>query len=192
MKKKIGIVVAALVLVVLVCVGFYFVKKGSNKNTTELTEVQMIITRNLEKDYPLTPRQVVSFYNRIIKAYYGESFSDEEFEKMVDQTRKLFDDELLENNPRAEYVSALKAEITSYNSNNKTISSSDVSDSSDIKYKNDTQKDDSLAFVDASYFMKEGKSTFTKTYMQFVLRKDENGEWKILGFYKIDAPSSED
>lgn len=195
MKKRIGIVVAALVIITLVCAGYYAVTKKAketNKDSSKLTEVQLIITKNLVDDYPPTARQVVSYYNRIIKAYYKEDYSAEEFDKLIDQTRSLFDDELLENNPRESYMAALQTDIASYRSNSKVIESSDVSDSRDIKYVNDSEKDDNLAFVDSSYFMKEGKSTFTKTYMQFVLRKDESGKWKILGFYKINAPSSED
>lgn len=195
MKKRVGIVVAALVIITLVCAGYYVVTKKAketNKDSSKLTEVQLIITKNLVDDYPPTARQVVSYYNRIIKAYYKENYSAEEFDKLVDQTRSLFDTELLDNNPREAYVAALKSDIASYQSNSRVIESSDVSDSRDIKYVNDSEKDDNLAFVDSSYFMKEGKSTFTKTYMQFVLRKDDSGKWKILGFYKIDAPSSED
>lgn len=192
MKKKISIVVLALVIITVVCAGFLYITKRANRTGAESskrTEVQLIVTKNLEKEYPPTPRQVVSFYSRIITAYYGENYTAEEFEVMVDKTLALFDDELLAENPRDTYVSNLNADISSYRSNSRVISNVEVSDSKDVLYKND--KDDELAFVDASYFVKEGKNTFTKTYMQYVLRKDAEGNWKILCFYKIDAPKKD-
>ena len=43
-----------------------------------------------------------------------------------------------------------------------------------------------IAYVRASYFMKEGNS-YSKTYQDYVLRQDEKGCWKILTFYKVEA-----
>ena len=77
--KKAGIVVAALLCVALVCGGFYYLKNrpsGIDKEEN-LTEVQKIITRDLDQQYPPTPREVVKFYNRIIMSYYGEDYSDD-------------------------------------------------------------------------------------------------------------------
>ena len=45
-----------------------------------------------------------------------------------------------------------------------------------------------IAYVKASYFMKEG-SSYSKTYQEYVLRQDKEGCWRILTFYKIAADS---
>ena len=51
--KKVGITVAAAVCVVLLCVGFYFMKNsdGSQASKENLTVVQRINEKNLTDDY---------------------------------------------------------------------------------------------------------------------------------------------
>ena len=53
-----------------------------------------------------------------------------------------------------------------------------------------TNRGDEIAYGTASYFIKNG-SSYTKTYQKYVLRKDDDGDWKILTFYKIEGESSE-
>jgi hypothetical protein len=55
----------------------------------------------------------------------------------------------------------------------------------------DNSNEDKLAYVTASYFVKEEKK-YEKTYQMYVLRKDEEGKWKILTYYKIEGKTSED
>ena len=40
--------------------------------------------------------------------------------------------------------------------------------------------------MSVSYTTKEGSSYF-KTYEEFLLRKDENSEWKIVGFREVES-----
>ena len=101
----------------------------------------------------------------------------------------LFDDELLENNPRDEYFKNLKEDISEYHDKNKTIASSAVDSSNDVEYK-EVDGDD-CAYVKASYFIKEG-SAYSRTYQMYVLRKDADGNWKILVFYQVNGDSSDD
>lgn len=65
--KKVGITVVAAVCVVLLCVGFYFMKNsdGSQASKENLTVVQRINEKNLTDDYPKTPRAVIKLYNQI-------------------------------------------------------------------------------------------------------------------------------
>ena len=55
-----------------------------------------------------------------------DRYTDDELYDLGDQARKLFDDELLENNPRDEYFKNLKEDISEYHDKNKTIASSAV------------------------------------------------------------------
>ena len=73
--KKVGITVVAAVCVVLLCVGFYFMKNsdGSQASKENLTVVQRINEKNLTDDYPKTPRAVIKLYNQIITSYYSIS-----------------------------------------------------------------------------------------------------------------------
>ena len=191
--KKAGIVVAALLCVALVCGGFYYLKNrpsGIDKEEN-LTEVQKIITRDLDQQYPPTPREVVKFYNRIIMSYYGEDYSDDEFEALVDQALRLFDDELAANNPKREYMAAIHKEVENYASRKRSITKANVCDSRDVLSLEDPDNGDDIAYVTVSYFVKEDNA-YDKTYQQYVLRKSDTGEWKILTYYQIEANESEE
>lgn len=189
--KKTRIVILAIVIVAAICTAFYIVNNNSKKESAkeaELTEIQKITTRNMEKDYPATPREVIKFYNRIIKCYYGRQYSDDELEQLADQALSMFDDDLLKKNEKESYIDSVKSDAAQYEEDNKSISQTDVCDSNDVKYM--TDNGDDIAYVTASYFIKNG-SSYTKTYQEYVLRKDDDGDWKILTFYKIEGESSE-
>ena len=189
--KKTRIVILAIVIVAAICTAFYIVNNNSKKESAkeaELTEIQKITTRNMEKDYPATPREVIKFYNRIIKCYYGRQYSDDELEQLADQALSMFDDDLLKKNEKESYIESVKSDAAQYEEDNKSISQTDVCDSNDVKYI--TDNGDDIAYVTASYFIKNG-SSYTKTYQEYVLRKDDDGDWKILTFYKIEGESSE-
>ena len=61
-------------------------------------------------------------------------------------------------------------------------------DSNDVNYQ--TIDGDECAYVTASYFISEGKE-YDRTNQMYVLRKDENGKWKILVFYQVEGESSD-
>lgn len=183
MRKTIRIGLIALLCAALV-VGYYYYLSHrddhrSVEDTTQLTEVDKILTTDLSKDYPSSPRAVVKYYNRIITAFYGEKYSQKELEQMADQARSLMDEELLEHNSRAEYLTALQADIADYANREKKIVQSSVSDSDDITYA--TIEGSYCAYVKAYYFCKEGNQ-YSRTYQEFVLRRNEEGQWKILSF----------
>lgn len=191
--KKAGIIVAALLCACLVSGGFYLVKNRAQDHSGEdvqLTKVQKIIMKDLENNYPETPRAVVKLYNQIIMAYYGREYTDEEFEQIAAQARLLMDDALLENNPEDHYKQAVKDDVADYKNRSRTIRQSDVCDTNEVQYLTDKSNGDKLAYVTASYFVKE-KEEFDKTYQKYVLRQDSEGRWKILNYYQIKGDSSE-
>lgn len=90
--KKTGIVILTIALIAAICGSFYIVNdksKRANQKEKVLTEVQRITTKDLDKNYPQTPREVVKLYNRIVKCYYGMHYSDEELDALTDQALKL-------------------------------------------------------------------------------------------------------
>jgi hypothetical protein len=181
MKKVLRIGIAVICMVSLI-VGYYAYLSRRNdsasaENKAELSEVQAIISKNFDKDYPVTPRAVVKWYNRIITAYYAEEFDQGQLEKMADQARKLMDDELLQYNPRDTYIASLGMEIDDYHNRERVIVSSTVSDTKEVQYK--TVNGHECAYVSTYYFIREG-SSYTRTYEDFCLRKDKDGNWKIL------------
>lgn len=192
MKKAFRIGISIVICVGLVC-GYYYDLSHKNAKSAEdaqdkTTEVEKIIERDFDKKYPKTPREVVKWYNRIITAFYGEEYTDEELEKMADQARSLMDDELLSYNPRDTYLKSLKADIEDYKTRDKIIVQSSVSDSNDITYA--TVDGEYCAYVDAYYFSREA-SDYSRTYEEFVLRRDDEGHWKILSFRLTEGDNDE-
>lgn len=192
MNQKVMRIVLAVVAVAVIVGGYFCLtvqKSTSAEEAVELTEVQKVITKDLENNYPETPREVIKYYNRVTDCFYNESYTEEELHELGDQARMLFDEELLENNPRDEYFIALQRDIADFKEQGKTIMSSDVCDSNEVLYK--TIDGDECAYVTASYFIDDDKS-YSRTYQRYVLRKDEDGNWKILVFYQIEGDSSDE
>lgn len=194
--KNAKYVIIAIACICAICAGFFFFTQGNQVDEKNLTEVEKVIVKDLKNNYPKTPREVVKFYNRIVKCYYGsEELTEKQLNSLVDQMLCLMDEDLLLVNPRDTYYSSVVQDIAYYKQNSKQLVSTDVCDSNDVKYVTDDkdggEEKDKLAYVDASYFMNEdGK--FGYSYQQFVLREDENGNWKILTFYKVQGEESDD
>ena len=173
--KKIGIVIIAIVLIAGISGTFYMVNSNSQKKVQKektLTDIQKITSKDLDKNYPQTPREVVKLYNKILSCYYKENYTDKELDGLVEQALKLFDDELAANNPKDTYKQSVKDDAKNYSDQGITMAQTDVCDSNDVKYITDNGK--KIAYVRASYFMKEG-SSYSKTYQDYVLRQDEKG-----------------
>lgn len=192
MKKYIKIIGISVLCIALI-VGYYYYLSHKDKknveNTTEVSAVSEILMEDLDKDYPPTPRETVKFYNRIITCLYNEEYDEEQFEELAVQARKLFDDELLDNNPKEVYISTLELDIDGYKEREQTIADTTVSSSSEIEYK--TVDGKQCALVTASYFIKEGNS-YTRSYEEYVLRQDEDKKWKILGYHLVKGEDSDE
>lgn len=193
--KKARLIIIALACICIICGGYFLFSQNNSVSEENLTEVEKVLVKDLRKDYPKTPREVVKFYNRIVQCYYSEKLSDKEIEDMADQMLCLLDEDLLMVNPRDEYYRSVVSDIKEYNEKNKRIVNSDVCDSNDVVYVDDVKDGstevDKLAYVNASYFVNTD-GEFTNTYQQFVLRQDEDGRWKILTFYEVEGESGED
>lgn len=181
--KKIKTVVIAIVCISLV-VGFYYylsnrTPKKNVENTTEADKVAAVLAKNLETSYPATPREVIKYYNRLLTCFYNEKYTDDEFDKMVDKMQTLFDADLLTRNPKEQYAATLQGDVAAYQAEKKVVATAEVCSTDEVEYA--TVEDVECAYVDASYFIRSSKAYYT-TNQQFVLRKDSDGNWKILGF----------
>ena len=194
--KNVKYVIIAIACISVICASFYFFSEGNKENQKNLTEIEKVIVKDLEKNYPKSPREVVKFYNQIVKCYYGaQTPTEKELGDLVDQMLSIMDEDLLLVNPRDTYYASVVGDINQYKREKKQLVSTDVCSTNDVKYvtddKNGEEEKDKLAYVDASYFVNtDGK--FAYTYQQFVLREDENGRWKILTFYQIEGEKSDD
>ena len=189
-KKRVGIVV--LVMAVVLIVGmFAFVAYRTPKSAedaTRITEKDELMHKNIAADYPKTPREVLKLYNRYILLLYGsqgEELNDQEIQTLGQQMRELYDEELKSLNPEDTQQLSLMQELSAFRKDKKVMIQTNVCSSNEVEYID--IKGDSGASAQVSYFVKEGNKEFTRTYQKFLLRKDEQGEWKILGFAKVDG-----
>ena len=189
--KKSYIIVVAILCIGLIVGGYIFWMKQNDtpSGDVELTEVQKLITKDLDKNYPATPREVVKVYNEIITCFYKEQYTEDELNALGDQARSLMDEELLKNNPRDEYFAKLKAEIADYKRDERVIISYNLCSSNEVQFV--TVDDRECAYVKTSYFIKD-KTGHSRTYQMYVVRKDEDGNWKILVFYQVEGDTSDD
>lgn len=141
------------------------------------SEASKLINRDLKLNYPSTEREVVIYYSDILKVLYKESVTEDELTGLAQHIRGLFDDELLENNPYDTYISNLKTEVEAYQKNDRYVSDYIVEDYNDTVHQ--TLNGKKYAKVDVKYFVREGKNLIY-TYEEFTLRKDDDGNWKIL------------
>ena len=74
--NKAKVIIIAIACVCLICMGYFFFAQGNVTTEKELTDIEKVLVKDLKRDYPKTPREVVKFYNRIIKCYYGETLSE--------------------------------------------------------------------------------------------------------------------
>ena len=181
MKKNLRVIIVVLICAAL-CVGYYFyLSNRTARLSGEPTELEMLITKDLESSYPTTPREVMRLYNRILECMFDGDWEEEEFERLSSQMRLLLDDQLLEANPLETYLHNLKAEVNSFRKEVKQFINVQISFSQDIEKKNVNGSE--CAYVEAVYSVK-GKKDTEQSIQTYVLRKGEDGRWRILGFYR--------
>lgn len=177
-----GIILVVLVIALGLSAYTYILNNNTStpaETDSAVSEVGKLASRDLETDYPNTPRKVIEYYSQIMKCLYEEELSEETLKKLVQQTRLLYDEELLAQNPEEDAWKNTKDYIEEYKKESRKITEYIIQDSKDIQYY--TKDENSYAIITVLYFTRDKSGTF-KTYEDYLLRKNENGEWKILGW----------
>lgn len=177
--------IIAIIMVVLV-VGYYF--HLSNKRTAAkeepkaISEVDQVLLQDLDSSYPPSPKEVVKYYAAITKCFYDGQYTDDQLKKLAKKSRELFDDELKASQTDEAYLTTLKLEISRYKDNDIHVSSYSTSSSVDVDYKTTAQGD--MAMLRCLFNLRQGSSLMTAN-QEFLLRKDKDGHWKILGWDQV-------
>jgi len=177
-------------LMIVLIVGYYY--HLSNRNVPQpeeiidesqrLTASQEVLLRNLDTNYPSTPREVVKYFSEITQCFYNEEHTEEEIDALGRKIRELYDDELVASQTEEVYLTSLKYDIDIYRQNNRTIASFTPSSSVDVE----TFSEDGFewARLYCMFGVKQGELLY-KTNMVFMLRKDENQHYKIYGWKPV-------
>ena len=130
---------------------------------------------------PADCRELAELFYDTVHTINAGDYTEEQLEKMADQARELMDEELREANPKDVYLESVKNDISSYSKEKKKIYSISMDGSNEVLYK--TIQGRECAYVDVTYSMK-GKDSPGRSSQTYILRKDEDSRWKILGFYQ--------
>ena len=181
-----------LILIVLVCavIGYYFyiANKGEDSATkeeqVEITAVKNVLLRNLERDYPPTPKEVVKYFAEITRCFYSEKYTDEELEQMAVKIQQIYDDELVASKDQETYLKDLKADIEQFKAEKRVITGYYTSSSTDVEeFWEDGYE---WARLYCTFYITKGKNTKENSQEKILLRKDAEGHWKIYGWDLVD------
>ncbi len=177
---KSGVVI---LMMIVVMVGYYYYLSNKEKAKEEqeivVTVAQELIARDLTNNYPPSPKEVIRYYSDITQCFYNEEYSDEELEQLAIQTRMLYDDELVVNNDWDKYLIELRGDISEFRHSDIKINNYSISASTDVDY----FEDDGFEFarLRCTYYLTNGSSGETVEEI-YLLRRDENGHWRIYGW----------
>ena len=184
-----AIIIMVLAALIVLSVFVIITRNRKDPNTTtedqELTEVQKITTLDLSKNYPQTPSTVVELYARIMKVMYKQDYTDDEFKQMANVLAGTFDSELLAN--QKSWPDSLRNEVNEKRAGDYSIPNYEVL-TSDLQEKRSNGEE--IANVLAKINLRHGTHTTPYNYL-FVLRKDSEGLWKILGWTISEATDTE-
>ncbi|MCI9652261.1 DUF6715 family protein [uncultured Acetatifactor sp.] len=175
--------VAIIFLVLIVAVVAYFAylsnKSRGAEDEAAMTAVKLVLSRDLENNYPPTVKEVMKYYADIQKCLYSQECLDEEAEQLGMKARALFDDELLAANDVTNHLLALKSEITSFQEDSRQITAASVASSANV----DTFTEDGYEFarIHCIYTVLDGGQS-NLVDMVYLLRRDGNRRWKIYGW----------
>lgn len=191
MAKNMSIFVFITCLVAILIVFLFFQHKNRDKSglatkSSTGTEVERLAKKDLDDGYPDTPTEVLKLFGRYNQCMYNTGLSDEQFDVLMDQLRKMYSTTLLEQNPLEEHKKNMKQEIEAFRKSNTSIVNYTVGKSGSVDYR--TINGQSCAYVEMAYFLKENNNApkSFKSYQNYVLVK-ENDDWKILAFKKNEA-----
>lgn len=183
MTTQVTIVVMILIVIV---VGYYcYLVNRSHRAEQEksLTAVENVLLRDLEHNYPPTPKEVIRYYNDILKCFYNEECSREEIEALALKARGLYDQELLNHNEWNTYIFNLEAEIQDFQEQKRKISNVSLASSTDVD--EFTQDGYKFAKIRCGYNILQGRESSSSVHV-YLLRKDKDNHWKIYGWELAD------
>lgn len=184
-----SVAVIAVMFITVFALYYYLTNKVQrNDPEVETSAVEDVLLRNLEKDYPPTVREVIKYYNDIMNCYYSESPTDEEIGKLADKAMELYDAELVEFQDEATYIEDLKAEIATFEAADTVLSHVALSSSTAVEYYTYNGRD--CAQIRCIYTMRQKTNLMTIKEV-YVLRKDDSGRWKILGWTPAEDETEE-
>lgn len=186
MRKKSGsgikVFIIGIILIGLIAGYYYYLsnkKQEEKEPPVKLTAVQEALLYNFERNYPPSPKEAVKLFGKLTQCLYNEEYTDEEFLLLAHQIENLYDAELIANKTEEQYLTDLRKDVNQMKQQKLVISSYATSSSTDVFYF--SQDGYEWARLYCSFTMRKGTELGSSNQV-FVLRKDEDGHWKIYGW----------
>lgn len=182
-------VIIVVVLAAVILAYYYYLGHRTKRQEVEeaavATVVQSVLMRDLEHNYPPTPKEVVKYYAEITECFYNETYSDEELVQLANKIQMLYDAELVANKTQEQYMEDLRNDIVEMKGKQLLIASYEVSASTDVE--EFTQDGYSCARLYCTFYLRQpGNGSRVPSLERFILRKDEDGHWKIFGWELVE------
>jgi len=159
------------------------IEKSKPEDYVTLTPVQEVLSRDLQRNYPQTPKEVLKYYSEITQCFYNEEYTEEELEALAMKAVEMYDSELAANKDKETYLQDLKNEIRLFKEKDWHISSYATSASTDVFYFTEDGYD--FARLYCTYNIRNG-TVMQVLEERFLLRMDEQGHWKIYGWEAVE------
>lgn len=191
--KKIGTKGFTTIILLIMIIGLvyytYLNNTTSNRQgaSTE-TEAEQLLNYDFQNNYPKTVRETVKLHCRYLKCAYNNAFTEDELFTVNRNIRQLFDEELLQHNDEDKQLQGLKDEIQLYADNKQKIVSYSLPEASQVQYNTEDGKE--YAKMKVTIGLNVGSDTMSADE-EYILRKDENGRWKILGWQAVQKNTTE-
>ncbi len=188
--KSLAIIIVVLFALAVLGVFIYINNKPQQSAEQEvvISNVDNLVLRNLDLNYPPTPKELLKYYSELTICFYQQELSEEDLIRLAQTARKLYDEELLAGMTEEEYISSLREDILEFNSLGIVVSGYTVSSSVDVEeYEIDGRE---YARLYATYRLRQG-TEYIYTNEVFVLRRDDDGHWKILGWELLEEEEVE-
>lgn len=174
-------IILTVVIVGVVALYTFLLNRSRNyADKQKLSTVQLVLSRNLENDYPPSVKEVIKYYTEIEKCFYNEEYTDEELEALGMRARELYDDELLAANEVGTYLQKLKTDINVFKVNKRRMTAANVGSSTSVF----SFEEDGFQFarIYCGYTFLENNRNSINVGVKYLLRQDENKRWKIYGW----------
>ncbi len=188
--KKLAILIGVLFGLAVLGVFIYINNRPqeSAEQDVVISNVDNLVLRNLDINYPPTPKEVLKYYSEITMCFYQEGLTEEDLVKLAQTAMKLYDAELCADMTEEEYISSLREDIMEFNSLGVVVSGYTVSSSTDVEEFVVEGRECARLYV--TYRLRQGTEYIYSSEV-FVMRKDEDGHWKILGWDLLEEEEVE-
>jgi len=147
---------------------------GVIKNYSEL---EALLAKDLDKDYPITAREVMKYYCQVQQCMFNNELSDSTLENVLDKEFQLYDKDFIKKNTFGQLLKNREAEIKKFKEEKKTIFGYELDpDDNEKEWTNEGRQ---CSAIQVNMKMSGDDKKVVKEV--FILRKDANDQWKIVG-----------